>query len=131
MTHLSLGQIQTLQTQLTSLIARLRGEIAAAMTGTPGAEAPGLTNHLQDVDDAAVASLETSLNIAAIERDMRELRAAEQALQRLSSEGYGICTDCNAEIPFDRLHASPIASRCIVCLSRVEQASNGGRPHSL
>ncbi len=131
MTHLTLEQRQTLELQLTSLIARLRDEIAAATTGAPGAETKGLANHMQDIDDEAVANLETGLDVAAIERDMRELRAAEHALERLSGGSYGICTDCSVEISFDRLRASPTASRCVTCLSRIERADSRNRPHSL
>lgn len=131
MTQLTLGQRQTLKIQLDTLITRLRGEIAAATGQAPGAATVGLTNHLQNVDDEAVANLETGLEIAAIERDMLELRAAEHALQQLAEGDYGICTDCSAEIPFERLRASPAASRCVACLSRVEQAGGKDRPHSL
>jgi len=131
MTHLTVGQRQTLKIQLDTLITRLRAEIAAATGQTPHAEALGLTNHLQNIDDEAVANLETGLEIASIERDMRELRAAERALEQLAAGGYGICADCSAEIPFERLHANPAASRCVACLSRVEQAAGKDRPHSL
>jgi len=131
MTHLTLGQRQTLKIQLDTLVTRLRGEIAAATGQAPGTKASALPNHMQDVDDEAVANLATGLEIAAIERDMLELRAAEHALVQLADGGYGICTDCSAEIPFERLRASPAATRCVACLSRVEQAGGKDRPHSL
>jgi len=131
MTHLTVEQRQALHQQLTGLVARLRGEIATATGQSPGGETLGLANHRQEVDDEAVANLETGLDIAAVERDMHELRAAERALEQLTDGGYGICADCSAEIPFERLHASPAASRCVTCLSRVERASGKNRPHSL
>ena len=129
MTQLNAEKNHTLQTQLLDLVTRLRAEIAVALHSAGPAETLGLANHLQDVDDDAVASLETSLDVAAIERDMRELRDAELALERLSKSEYGVCVRCGEEIPFKRLQASPTASQCIACLTRDERLHGkaGGR----
>ena len=40
-------------------------------------------------------------------------RALDAARRRLDDGSYGICTDCGAEIGFDRLHAEPAAARCV------------------
>ena len=129
MTQLNAEQRLTLQNQLLDLVTRLRAEIAVALHSAGPAETLGLANHLQDVDDDAIASLETSLDVAAIERDMGELRAAELALERLSKSEYGVCVKCGAEIPFKRLQASPTASHCVACQTRDERLHGkaGGR----
>lgn len=130
MNHLTIGQRQTLQAQLHDLIKRLRGEIASATHQSGSGSAIGIANPLQDIDDEPVANLETGLNIAAIERDTRELHAAERALEHLSDSTYGICADCGTAIAFERLHASPTATRCVACLTRAERPQGGSR-HSL
>jgi len=51
-----------------------------------------------------------------------ELRAVESALERLHRPEFGVCVDCEGDIPFARLQTSPTALRCPACESRV------GRP---
>ena len=48
-----------------------------------------------------------------------ELRAVESALARLHQPEFGVCVDCEADIPFARLQASPTALRCPACETRV------------
>jgi DnaK suppressor protein len=54
-------------------------------------------------------------------RDLGELRDIEAARRRLDDGTYGICTDCGADIGFERLHAEPEAARCIDCQRRHEK----------
>jgi RNA polymerase-binding transcription factor DksA len=54
-------------------------------------------------------------------RDLAELRDIEAARQRAIEGRYGICTDCGADIGFERLHAEPEAARCIECQRRHEK----------
>ena len=45
-----------------------------------------------------------------------------KALARLQDGRYGVCADCDAEIPFDRLKAEPWALRCVACETQAEAA---------
>ena len=130
MTRLTTGQRQALEQQLRALVTRLRQEIAEALRADGSKEALGLVNHLQDIDDAAVANLETGLEIAAVQRDVRELIEAQAALQRINSPEFGLCQGCRADIGHARLQANPAALRCLACQSSLEKAS-GNSPHSL
>lgn len=49
-------------------------------------------------------------------------RRIGDALLRLRSGDYGTCNDCGATIPFDRLRAQPVATRCVGCQQRAEAA---------
>ena len=122
MRYLTLEQRESLQRQLSDRAAALRDEIAAALrsSGSPGAI--GLANHLDEMDDEAVADLETSIEVAELERDVRDLREVEQALGRLHEPDYGVCADCDTDIPYSRLSANPSATRCISCQRRVEES---------
>ena len=53
------------------------------------------------------------LEEADLSRDMGELKEIDAARRRLDDGSYGICTDCGADIGFDRLHAEPAAARCV------------------
>ena len=60
--------------------------------------------------------------VADEKRDVEELRDIEAARQRLAAGTYGACTDCGADIGFQRLHVEPQAARCIECQRRFEKA---------
>lgn len=121
MRYLTIEQRETLQSWLNFRAAVLRREIAAALRRSGNERAVSLANHLEEIDDEAVADLESSIEIAEIERDVRELREVERALARLHEPEYGVCADCGSEIPFSRLSASPTATRCITCQRRAER----------
>ena len=44
----------------------------------------------------------------------------EAALERIDSGSYGICQDCGATIPAERLAALPYAAHCVQCAARRE-----------
>jgi DnaK suppressor protein len=46
------------------------------------------------------------------ENQRRELMLIDAALQRMDAGEYGICVDCDMDIPFERLEAVPYALRC-------------------
>jgi DnaK suppressor protein len=55
------------------------------------------------------------------EHDVAELEAVEQALGRIARQSYGLCLDCDKEIPITRLLAFPAAMRCIACQAFAEK----------
>jgi DnaK suppressor protein len=120
--YLTIEQRESLQRQLSDRAAVLRGEIAAALRRSGSEAAMSLANHLHEIDDEAVADLESSIEIAEIERDVQELREVERALKRLHEPDYGVCADCGSDIPYSRLSATPSATRCISCQRRVERS---------
>lgn len=50
-----------------------------------------------------------------------QIRAIDQALERLSKGEYGKCSDCGEQIGTDRLKANPMAQRCLECQTRNER----------
>jgi DnaK suppressor protein len=112
MHYFTIEQREKLQASLAALAELLRREIAEHML---------LPNHNTETDDAAVADLETSLEVAALERATRQLRTVDAALDRLHQPEFGLCEDCYAEIPYARLSANPAATRCIACQKLAEK----------
>jgi len=70
-----------------------------------------LAGPVPDTGDAAVADLISDIDHAELARDMAELREVEAALARLAAGRYGLCSDCNDEIPAERLRVQPVALR--------------------
>ncbi len=107
------------------LIARrsaLRAEIRAKLNAQDDPALLGLRNRMEDIDDWAVADLETALDVAEVSRDSAELQEVDAALARLEDGTYGVCLECGAPIPVPRLDAYPSAARCIACQELLETA---------
>jgi RNA polymerase-binding transcription factor DksA len=75
--------------------------------------------------DALIADLDQ----AELSRDVDELRGLEAARERIASGDYGVCVDCERDIGFERLRATPSAIRCIACQTLHEKTFAGpGNP---
>ena len=59
----------------------------------------------------------------AIDRETRvELRQINDAIDRIDTGNYGICSECGAPITAARLAALPHADTCIACARLIENA---------
>ena len=74
-----------------------------------------------DSGDEAQADLIGELDLASVKRDLGELEELDAANRRLADGLYGICLDCGADIPLERLRAQPGAPRCVDCQRQHER----------
>ena len=121
MRSLTTEQRESLKTTLTARADFLRDRNSQAL-GQRADGTQGLANHNEETDDDAVADLEAFLDTASLERNGFELGEIMNALERLSTPAYGECTECQEIIPFARLQANPMATRCTTCQSIHERA---------
>ena len=122
MRHLTAGQHALLQADLQQRQQWLQGRLSEHHGGLSRAEhARELLE--QDGHDAPRREAERELDMAQSDRDTLELATVRQALQRLAEGDYGICADCQEEIPFNRLQAEPWARRCVACEGAREAAA--------
>lgn len=118
--HLTVGQKALLEAALVQRQHQLDKRLAEHTQGLSRAE-HAREVLLQDGDDAPQRESERELDMALTDRETQELGAVSDALRRLRGDGYGLCTDCAAEIPFDRLKVEPWALRCVGCESQRER----------
>lgn len=97
--YLTIQQRETLQRLLEKRAAELREEIG----------------------EDRLADLNAEPEVAALERDVFELREVEAALGRVHEPDFGLCADCEGDIPFARLLATPSARRCVACQEIAER----------
>jgi len=82
-----------------------------------------------DSGDVSLADAVADLNILRADRQIHELRDIDSALARMKAGVFGVCVDCEANIPANRLLAYPTAKRCMNCQERHEQLFvQEGRP---
>ncbi len=71
-----------------------------------------------DSEEQAV-ELESEEVLSALDEEARHtLQLIEQALQRIESGGYGVCTECGKPISPARLKVLPYAPLCIECAEK-------------
>lgn len=100
-----------------ALLEEIIGEVARSRDEQYG-EVAGATH---DSGEEAIADLIADLDHAEVTRDLGELRELEAARRRIADGHYGLCVDCGADIPLERLRAQPGAARCLACQSRHEK----------
>jgi DnaK suppressor protein len=118
---LSWDQRRTLRERLNERAALLRAELRDGLHAGGANEAFGMANRRDEVDDEALADLQSGLDVAAAERDAAELAQVMEALARIDSTGFGKCADCGVPIAWARLVAQPQARHCLRCASARER----------
>ena len=68
-----------------------------------------------DVLDAVADTVQAELNSQLLEVESRELKAIDDAIERLDAGEFGDCQGCGKAIPLSRLRAVPYATECIDC----------------
>ena len=67
------------------------------------------------------------LDFALVQMQAQTLGNITAALARLGAGDYGICPECDEEIPEKRLRALPFATRCLPCQESAEQTERRAR----
>lgn len=106
-----LGQI--LQQRYQQLIEEIRDELASSGEQ----HYVDLAGRVTDLGDDSVADMLSDMNAAMIDRQVIEIREIEAAQKRIAAGDFGTCSECTADIPFERLRAYPTAMRCVACQS--------------
>lgn len=122
-TNISDTYAQQLRQMRSDLLARLQAQ-RGGQVGRAESAAQAREN---ESDDWAQADAERDLNIAMEERESAELVAIDAALQRIADGSYGLCLECGQPIATSRLHANPMAMRCVGCQEALEKAEGGPR----
>ena len=103
----------------------LMREVREGMTRARNDTMTDLAGPAPDPGDESVATLIADLDYADVSRDVQELRALEDARERMSRGEYGTCDECGNDIDFRRLRANPTALRCTECQTMWEKTHAG------
>lgn len=120
--HLSRGQRLELANLIQSKLDGFEQKLASHLHGLTQAQAARQTL-LQDADDARQRAGEHEVESVVSDIDSAQFDALRDALQRVHGAEYGLCIDCDAAIPFERLQIEPQALRCAACQTLQERKS--------
>lgn len=76
----------------------------------------------EEIGEERLADLNEDREVAVLQHEVTELREVEAALERLHKPAFGVCADCEVDIPYSRLLASPFARRCVACQAKAERS---------
>lgn len=74
-----------------------------------------------DIYDQASSERDRELGMLLGDREREKLVSIDEALLRLADGEYGICEECEEEIPLGRLKVLPFARHCVKCKSDLER----------
>lgn len=75
-----------------------------------------------DVNDEASRTYSRQVMLSRGEVDRHVLKMIDEALDSIERGDYGVCVDCEREIPMKRLLSVPYVERCIECMTKWEES---------
>lgn len=127
---LTKAQRSKLERKLATLHESLLEEVRDALEKSENQQYVELIDRAPaDSGDQATGAALADLNLAIIDRHVREIRDIEATRTRIDNGSFGSCVDCGGEIVFERLLAYPTAKRCLVCQQQHEKTyAHEGNP---
>ncbi len=74
-----------------------------------------------DIYDQASSERDRELGLLLDDREREKLRNIDEALLKIEEGEYGICEECEEEIPIGRLKIVPFARYCVKCKADIEK----------
>ena len=119
------AEMKVYREQLLSLRARLRGDMngmAEAALKKTRSEANGdLSSMPIHMADIGSDNYEQEFTLSLMQCEGGTLEQIDAALERVENGTYGLCEECGARIPKQRLNAIPYTTMCVKCASDSEQ----------
>ncbi|MEE9305435.1 MAG: TraR/DksA family transcriptional regulator [bacterium] len=108
------------------ILLEKREQMIKKLTESKREESAAELDRGDDLDRAA-ASRDQEINYMLSSREREELRAIEEALEKIEMGVYGVCERCEKTIGAKRIKALPLAPYCHDCQSEMEVAQRRNR----
>jgi DnaK suppressor protein len=86
-----------------------------------GADSALISEPSGDIYDQASSERDRELGLLLGDREREKVHAIDEALLRINENEYGVCEECEEDIPLGRLKAMPFARHCVKCKSDLEK----------
>lgn len=86
-----------------------------------GADAAAAIEPGGDIYDQASSERDRELGLLLGDREREKVHNIDEALLRIAEGDYGICEECDEDIPLGRLKAMPFTRHCVKCKSDLEK----------
>lgn len=110
------------QDEMKDILLRSKDEILAGINKAMKSGSETNTGEpTGDIYDQASSERDRELGLLLNDRERDKLRQIDEALLRIADGEYGICEECEEEIPLGRLKVMPFARFCVRCQSDMEK----------
>lgn len=108
--------------EMKAMLLKMKEETLKEINKTvkSGSDAP-INEPSGDIYDQASSERDRELGLLLGDREREKLRNIDEALLRLEEGEYGICEECEEEIPIGRLKIVPFARHCVKCKADLEK----------
>lgn len=96
-------------------LLEIKRSIKKGSEATVGEEPTG------DIYDQASSERDRELGLLLNDRERQKLHNIDEALLRIAEDEYGICEECDEDIPLGRLKVLPFTRHCVKCKSELEK----------
>ncbi len=86
-----------------------------------GTEAVAAIEPGGDIYDQASSERDRELGLLLGDREREKIHSIDESLLRIDEGEYGICEECDEDIPLGRLKAMPFTRHCVKCKSELEK----------
>lgn len=118
-------ELQAFREQLLQLSHRLRGDVShlgdEAFHQAGNGNLSSLPLHPADV---GTDDFDQQVTLALLENEGQSLAETAAALERIADNSFGVCEECEREIPKARLQALPYTRHCIACARTLERTGS-------
>ncbi|MBE9398421.1 TraR/DksA family transcriptional regulator [Pontibacterium sp. N1Y112] len=119
-TTITASKVLAFKAEIEEHLRCLREEAREELRDTQQMGESTFSGSAHDRTEEAEQAAAVALNLMNLSRHTDEIRACIEALHRIEEGEYGICLECGDDIELNRLHANPIAVRCVRCQSAGE-----------
>ena len=108
--------------EMQALLLKMKEETLKEISKTLKTDTPaGNEEPTGDIYDQASSERDRELSLLLGDREREKVRFIDEALLRISDGEYGICEECEEEIPLGRLKVMPFARHCVKCKADLEK----------
>jgi DnaK suppressor protein len=110
------------QSEMKALLLRMKEDALNEINKTMKSGANAVTGEPSgDIYDQASSERDRELGLLLGDREREKLANIDEALIKIDDGEYGICEECEEEIPLGRLKVLPFARFCVKCKSDIEK----------
>ena len=102
-------------------LEKLKKQLLNEIKDSASFERDDLKSEVGDSYDHATSERERELNLLMMNREREKIKDIDEALSRIDEGTYGVCAECDEEIPLPRLEALPFTELCVACKSELEE----------
>ncbi|MGP0566099.1 MULTISPECIES: TraR/DksA family transcriptional regulator [unclassified Nitrospina] len=111
-------KVSELKSQLIQIRSEILGDLEKNIKSSQDEE---FTKLVSDVSDDAARSSSRQMLLNLGEQERQKLKLVEEALEKITTGEYGVCSECEGKIPEARLQVVPFTRYCVKCLEKLEQ----------